>query len=153
VSHRSHDPHCVFCKIVDGEIPSARIFETGETVAFLDINPVNHGHTLLVPKAHHGQLSDLAEPVAAEVGALLPRLCRAIMAATGAHGLNVIVNIGRAAGQTIDHCHWHLIPRFVDDSVNWPWPHTDYSGDELNQMRFRIERELNQAHGDRHGAD
>jgi len=142
VSHRSHDPHCIFCKIVHGEIPSARILETAGAVAFLDVNPINHGHTLLVPKAHHAHLSDLADAVAAEVGSLLPRLCRAITAATGAHGLNVIVNNGQAAGQTIDHGHWHIIPRFNDDSVNWPWPHSAYAGDELSQMRFRIEREL-----------
>ena len=54
----------------------------------------------------------------------------------------MIVNIGRVAGQTIDHVHWHLIPRFADDAVNWPWPHTQYVGDELGQMQFRIEREL-----------
>ncbi len=57
-------------------------------------------------------------------------------------GFNVIVNNGRAAGQTIDHGHWHIIPRFHDDPVNWPWPHSEYVGDELGQMRFRIEREL-----------
>jgi len=143
MSQRSHDPNCIFCKIVHGEIPSARILETGEAVAFLDINPINHGHTLLVPKEHHAHLGELTEAVAAQAGSLLPRLCRAITAATGADGLNVIVNNGRAAGQTIEHCHWHIIPRFHDDSVNWPWPHCDYAGDELNQMRFRIERELN----------
>jgi len=142
VSHQSHDPDCLFCKIVHGEIPSALILETDAAMAFLDINPVNYGHTLLVPRAHHAHLSDLADAVAAEAGSLLPRLCRAITAATGADGLNVIVNSGRAAGQTIDHCHWHIIPRFHDDAVNWPWPHRDYAGDELNQMRFRIEREL-----------
>jgi histidine triad (HIT) family protein len=142
MSHPSHDPHCIFCKIVRGEIPSSRVLETAEAVAFLDVNPVNQGHTLLVPKAHATHLSDLADAAAAEVGSLLPRLCRAITAATGAHGLNVIVNIGRAAGQTIDHCHWHLIPRFRDDAVNWPWPHSQYAGDELAQMAFRIEREL-----------
>ena len=111
-------------------------------MAFLDINPVNRGHTLLVPKAHHAHLSELPDAVAAAAGSLLPRLCRAIAAATGADGLNVIVNNGRAAGQTIDHCHWHIIPRFVDDAVNWPWPHSPYVGDELGQMKFRIEREL-----------
>ena len=65
-----------------------------------------------------------------------------IRAATGADGLNVIVNNGRAAGQTIDHVHWHIIPRFQDDAVNWPWPQGEYVGDELGQMQFRIEREL-----------
>jgi histidine triad (HIT) family protein len=143
VSHRSHDPHCIFCKIAIGEIPSARILETPEVMAFLDINPVNRGHTLLVPKAHHAHLSEVPDAVAAATGSLLPRLCRAIRAATGADGLNVIVNNGQAAGQTIDHCHWHIIPRFADDAVNWPWPHTPYVGDELGQMKFRIERELN----------
>ena len=59
-----------------------------------------------------------------------------------AEGLNVIVNNGRAAGQTIDHCHWHIIPRFNDDAVDWPWPQGQYVGDDLNQMAFRIEREL-----------
>jgi len=142
VSHRSHDPHCIFCRIIDGEIPSAKLLETVEAVAFLDVNPVNRGHTLLVPKAHAVHVGDLADAVAAEVGSLLPRLCRAITAATGADGLNVIVNNGRAAGQTIDHCHWHIIPRFHNDAINWPWPHSQYSGDELGQMRFRIEREL-----------
>jgi histidine triad (HIT) family protein len=142
VSHRSHDPHCIFCRIIDGEIPSAKLLETVEAVAFLDVNPVNQGHTLLVPKAHAARVSDLADAVAAEVGSLLPRLCRAITAATGADGLNVIVNTGQAAGQTIDHCHWHIIPRFHDDAINWPWPHSQYAGDELGQMRFCIEREL-----------
>jgi len=134
---------CIFCKIVHDQIPSARVLETAEAVAFLDINPVIHGHTLVVPKAHHAHLSELPEAVAAHIGSLLPRLCRAVRAATGAEGLNVIVNNGRAAGQTIDHCHWHIIPRFHDDPIDWPWPHSEYVGDELGQMRFRIARELN----------
>jgi histidine triad (HIT) family protein len=142
VSHQPHDPHCIFCKIVHGHIPSSRVLDAPEAMAFLDINPVNHGHTLLVPKAHHATLSELPESAAASIGALLPRLCRAVAAATGADGFNVIVNNGQAAGQTIDHCHWHIIPRFSDDAVNWPWPHSVYTGDELNQMRFLIEREL-----------
>ncbi len=142
MSQEPHDPHCIFCKIAHGHLPSARVLDAPDAVAFLDINPVSHGHTLLVPKAHHSILSELPESAAASIGALLPRLCQAIAAATGAHGFNVIVNNGRAAGQTIDHCHWHIIPRFDDDAVNWPWPHSPYAGDELNQMRFRIEREL-----------
>lgn len=139
---KSNDHHCVFCKIARGEIPSARLLETDEAVAFLDIHPVSQGHTLLVPKAHHHDLGDLPDALASVVSSLLPRLCRAIAAATAAQGLNIIVNSGRAAGQTIDHCHWHIIPRFDNDPVNWPWPHGEYVGDELGQMKFRIEREL-----------
>jgi histidine triad (HIT) family protein len=142
VSQHAHNPDCIFCKIVTGAIPAAKVLETPEATAFLDINPVNRGHTLVVPKAHHPHLADIPDAIAAATGALLPRLCRAIRAATGADGLNVIVNNGEAAGQTIDHCHWHIIPRFRDDAVNWPWPHSPYVGDELGQMKLRIEREL-----------
>jgi histidine triad (HIT) family protein len=146
MSHQPHDPHCIFCKIVAGAIPSAKLLETPEAVAFLDVNPVNHGHALIVPKAHHAHLADVPDAIAAATCSLLPRLCRAIRAATGAGGLNVIVNNGAAAGQTIDHVHWHIIPRFTDDAVNWPWPHSQYVGDELDQMKFRIERELGGSH-------
>ncbi len=142
MTERSRDPSCVFCKIVHGEIPAAKVLESPEAVAFLDINPVNPGHTLLVPKAHHAHLSDLPDALAAATALLLPRLCRAIAAAARAEGLNVIVNNGNVAGQTIDHCHWHIIPRFSGDSVNWPWPRSEYAGDELRQLIHRIERAL-----------
>ena len=123
-------------------------FEDADVVAFLDIQPVNLGHVLLVPKVHHADLTELPEPLAAHTASLLPRLCRAIRAATGADGFHVIVNNGRAAGQTVEHGHWHIIPRFRDDAVDWPWPHSEYVGDELGQMRFRIERELRPNQGD-----
>jgi len=133
-----HDPTCLFCKIIAGEIPSAKILETDTVFVFLDINPVNHGHLLLVPKSHHPSIAELSDEDAASTARLLPRLSRALVEATGAHGLNIIVNNGRAAGQTIPHGHWHLIPRFVDDAVNWPWPHSAYDGDELAEMQSRI---------------
>ncbi len=132
------DPECLFCKIAGGEIPAARVLETDHAVAFLDINPVNKGHVLLVPRAHHATLAELPDEVAAATASLLPRLCRAILAATAGDGLNVVVNNGRVAGQTVDHGHWHLIPRFVGDPVNWPWPHDAYSGDELDRMQAGI---------------
>ena len=138
----AHDPRCVFCKIIAGEIPSARVLETEQAVAFLDIQPLNPGHTLLVPRSHHALLSELPEELAAHAGALLPRLCRAVKAATGCVGLNVVINIGEAAGQTIDHCHWHIIPRFAADPIHWPWPQGKYEGDELARMKTRIEHEL-----------
>jgi histidine triad (HIT) family protein len=142
VANLAHDPGCVFCKIIAGEIPSARVLETEEAVAFLDIQPLNPGHTLLVPRPHLALLSELPEELAAHAGALLPRLCRAVKAATGSVGLNVVINIGKAAGQTIDHCHWHIIPRFAADPIHWPWPQGKYDGDELARMKTRIEHEL-----------
>jgi histidine triad (HIT) family protein len=87
-------------------------------------------------------LSELPEELAADAGALLPRLCRAVKAATEAVGLNVVVNIGQAAGQTIDHCHWHIIPRFAADPIHWPWPQGKYEDGELARMKARIESQL-----------
>jgi histidine triad (HIT) family protein len=141
----AHDPGCIFCKIIRGEVPSARVLETDHAVAFLDIQPLNPGHTLLVPRSHHARLVDLPDELAAHAGSLLPRLCRAVKAATGAGGLNVVVNNGRVAGQTIDHCHWHIIPRFAGDPVHWPWPQGKYTGDEIQRMKARIEQELDSA--------
>jgi histidine triad (HIT) family protein len=138
----AHDPHCIFCKIVHGHIPSAKVLETDHALAFLDIHPVNPGHTLILPRAHRPHVAELPDELAGHIGSLLPRLCRAVRAASGGDGLNVIVNNGRSAGQTIDHVHWHVIPRFRDDAVNWPWPQGEYVGDELAQMQLRIEREL-----------
>lgn len=123
-------------------IPSQRVLETDDALAFLDIRPVNLGHVLLVPKEHHADLTELSDELAARVGALLPRLSRAVLKATGADGLNLIVNNGEAAGQTVAHGHWHLIPRRFNDAVHWPWPHETYPSDGLAQMRARIEREL-----------
>ncbi|MBX6312362.1 MAG: HIT family protein [Isosphaeraceae bacterium] len=138
----SLDPNCIFCKIIKNQIPASRVLVTDRVVAFLDINPVNHGHILLVPREHYPTLADLPEDLAADAASHLPALCRAVRAATKADGLNVIVNLGRIAGQTIDHVHWHIIPRFHNDGVHWPWPHKPYADDEMGQLRFRIAREL-----------
>jgi histidine triad (HIT) family protein len=142
MSQHVSDPGCIFCKIVRGEIPASKIFETADATAFLDINPVNRGHILVVPKAHATSLAELSDECSAHIGMLLPRLCRAVRTATQADGFNVVVNGGKVAGQTIDHCHFHVIPRFDGDPVNWPWPHTGYQGDEMAEMQSRIGLEL-----------
>ena len=138
-------PHCLFCKIVRGEIPSALVFENDIAVAFLDIRPVNKGHVLLVPRAHHNALTELDETIAAATAVLLPKLCRAVTLVTKAEGVNVIINNGEVAGQTIMHGHWHIIPRWKDDPVHWPWPHQEYRDDELKEMRAAIVSKLNPA--------
>jgi histidine triad (HIT) family protein len=138
----SHDPSCVFCKILAGSIPSARVLETDEVVAFLDIGPLTPGHTLVVPKAHHPNLPAMPDDVAAAVGAVLPRICRAVKAATGAEGLNVLVNTGAVAGQSVEHVHWHVIPRRFDDGIAWPWRPLKCGEAEIEAMRRRIAGEL-----------
>ncbi len=132
----------LFAKIARGEIPCAKVLETDLALAFLDINPVNHGHVLLIPKDVYPTVADLPDDLAAHLGSLLPRLSRAVKAATGAEALNVVCNNGPAAGQTVFHVHWHIIPRFPDDAVRWPWPHAPYADGQAQAMLSQIRAAL-----------
>lgn len=128
----------LFSRIVRGEIPCARVLETDRALAFLDIRPVNLGHVLLIPKEPYATVADLPDDLAAHLGSLLPRLSRAVMSATGAAAFNVITNNGPIAGQTVFHVHWHIIPRFEDDAVRWPWPHGSYDDGAMAAMQLRV---------------
>ena len=116
---------CLFCKIISGQIPSARVYEDNEIFAFLDIGPCRPGHTLVVPKLHVPTLFELPPDRAPALVAALQRIGKAVMEATGATGLNVIQNNFEDAGQTVFHAHWHLIPRHKDDGVKM-WPQGSY---------------------------
>jgi len=100
----------VFGKIVRGEIPCHRVYEDDKVLAFLDINPVSHGHTLVVPKEPAETLDRLSDESAAALGRVLPRLCRAVVAVTGVKEYNVLENNGTGAHQAIAHVHFHIIP-------------------------------------------
>lgn len=106
---------CVFCKIVKWETPSQRVYEDDQFIAFLDINPINPGHTLVIPREHYETLHDTPDEVLAGMMRLAKKLAPAMVKAMNAQGYNLGVNTGRAAGQAIDHVHFHIIPRFMDD--------------------------------------
>ncbi|MEF8840130.1 MAG: HIT family protein [Haloarculaceae archaeon] len=111
------DEDCLFCRIVAGEIPSRTVHEDEDTFAFLDVNPLARGHTLVVPKAHHSRVSDLPDDTAAAVFAAMSELAPAVERAVDADGMTVAVNDGEAAGQEIPHVHGHLVPRFEGDGA------------------------------------
>jgi len=106
---------CIFCQIVDGEIPGRIVYEDDDAVAFLDANPMAPGHTLVVPRNHHETLGDLPADEADAVFAALHRLAPAIEAAVDADASTVAFNNGEAAGQEVPHVHGHVIPRFEGD--------------------------------------
>jgi histidine triad (HIT) family protein len=106
---------CVFCSIIDGDIPSRTVCENDTTLAFLDANPLSRGHTLVVPKAHHERLNDLPEDAATDVFATLHRVVDAAEAAVDADASTVAFNNGEAAGQEVPHVHGHVVPRFEGD--------------------------------------
>ncbi len=106
---------CIFCRIVDGEIPSRTVYEDEDTLAFLDANPLAPGHTLVIPKEHHEQLNDLPPELGARVGETLSRLAAPVESAVDADGSTVAFNNGAVAGQEVPHVHGHVVPRFEDD--------------------------------------
>lgn len=101
----------IFTKIIKGEIPCHKVYEDEHVFAFLDIGPLSRGHTLVIPKEAAPTLDQLSDESAAAIGRVLPRLCRAVMKATGCPAYNVLQNNGEVANQAVFHVHFHIIPR------------------------------------------
>jgi histidine triad (HIT) family protein len=106
----------IFGKIIRGEIPCHRVYDDAHVLAFLDINPIAKGHTLVIPKEPAATLDELSDDAAAAIGRVLPRISRAVLAATGAKAFNVLQNNGAIAHQAVFHVHFHIIPKY-DDGV------------------------------------
>ena len=133
---------CVFCKIVSGEIPAAKLIETGKVVSFLDINPVNPGHALVVPKRHVASLLDLRQDELHVAIFIAKRVAAAVAEATDSPAFNILQNEGEAAGQIIQHVHFHVIPRRSDDGFSFGWRQLSYKEGELEALRRAIRKEL-----------
>jgi histidine triad (HIT) family protein len=134
----SLDSRCLFCRIIGGQIPCHRIDENQHVLAFLDINPLTAGHTIVVPK-HHAEFLEALPPewvegLARALGPLAARVARAL----GAAGYNVLVNNGQAAGQVIPHVHFHIIPRREGDGLGYRWKARAASESELAELAARI---------------
>jgi len=118
---------CIFCKIVKGDIPSFKLFESDKVFAFLDISPLSRGHALVIPKHHGAKLTDIPDDSLAEI---LP-VVKKLVTATGAENYNVLQNNGRIAHQAVDHVHFHMIPKPNEEeglSIGWPQQKTDMEG-------------------------
>lgn len=108
---------CLFCKIIAKEIPAFVVYEDDRILAFLDIHPVNAGHLLVVPKTHSENIAVAADEDLVALSLAVKKLAPAVCSATGCVGWNLEVNNGNAAGQVIDHTHWHIVPRRLDDGL------------------------------------
>lgn len=131
---------CIFCKIVKGEIPAAKVYESVNFLAFLDISPCNKGHTLIIPKQHYVSLTEMED--GKEFGELQLKLAKAVMKATEAEGFNLLLNDGKAAGQEVMHAHLHIQPRFSSDEFEYKWTHTKYEEGELELFQNKIKQFL-----------
>ena len=129
---------CVFCKIVAGDIPCHRVFESERVLAFLDIQPLSKGHTVVIPKNHAERLDTLAPADAAAIAAELGDLGKRICAAVAADGYNVLQNNGAVSGQVVPHVHFHVIPRRADDGLGYRWNARSASNEQLGALAARI---------------
>jgi histidine triad (HIT) family protein len=132
----------IFDKILDGEIPCHRVYEDEQVLAFLDIGPLSAGHTLLIPKERKASLHELSDESAAALGRALPRLCRAVLAATGATAYNVLQNNGSAAHQVVMHVHFHIIPKLGSAGLGIGWPAGRLDDAAARDLTARIRQAL-----------
>jgi histidine triad (HIT) family protein len=103
---------CIFCRIAQKQVPASLVFEDETVMAFLDIRPLNEGHTLIIPKAHHENIFDIPQELIKYLHGVTKRIALAVEKATKADGISIIQQNGKAAGQDIFHLHVHVIPRY-----------------------------------------
>ncbi len=115
------DEKCIFCKIANGEIPSATLYEDEDFRVILDLGPASKGHALILPKEHYKDLYHLDDEIAAKVFVLAKRMITKLTEVLGCEGYNIVQNNGELAGQTVFHFHMHLIPRYKNDNVGLGW--------------------------------
>ena len=132
------DPDCIFCKIVAGEIPCFKIAEDDRTLAFLDINPANPGHALVIPKAHAANVFEIGTDDLAAVAAMAKRVASAVRDALAPAGINLVQANGPGAAQSVPHFHFHVVPRGDDDGLPLNWPLTPGDMGALQAMAERI---------------
>lgn len=133
---------CIFCRIVQGQIPAQKVFENDGIVAILDINPVAPGHTLVLPKAHYETVTDTPIAVLTELITRAQAVAKAVVAAANAEGFNLLANNHKCSGQAIPHVHFHVIPRRTGDGVKYGWPAQKYKDGETEQWAERIKSQF-----------
>lgn len=133
---------CIFCKIANGEIPSGTVYEDADFRVILDISPAAKGHCLILPKQHGKNLLEMEDGVLAKVFPLAKKIGQAMVKATGAKGFNVVQNNGEAAGQTVEHFHVHIIPRFDAKDSMVLWTPLSYGEGELEKVKESIVKEI-----------
>lgn len=128
---------CIFCKIAKKEIPCVKVYEDSRYLAFLDIMPVNPGHTLVIPKAHYSDLLNTDDSVLDGMLNVAKKISAAVLKAVGSSGCNVTFNVGPVAGQVVSHLHLHIMPRFEDDGYSL-WHGKEPKEGEMEKISGKI---------------
>ncbi|KYC97164.1 HIT family protein [Heyndrickxia sporothermodurans] len=136
---------CIFCKIINGELPSAKVFENDHVLAFLDISQVTKGHTLIIPKVHKENVFELTPEIAKNIFEVAPMIANALKAEFNPIGMNLVNNNGEHAGQSVFHFHLHLIPRYgKGDGFGAVWKNnqSEYTQDDYKKIAEAISKNI-----------
>lgn len=133
---------CTFCKIVNGELPSEIVYETKDIISFLDINPINQGHTLIVPKQHIEDFHNLPADLLNELIQATSIVTKAILKSFNPDGYNIFCNNGHYAGQSVFHFHFHVTPRFRFDGIKFKPNVKHYKKDEMKLIAEKIREKI-----------
>lgn len=136
------DKDCIFCKIVRGEIPSFKLFEDDKTLAFMDINPINPGHALIVPKHHAPNIFETPDDWLAAAMVTTRRIARGVETALKPHGMNIVQANGPGAAQSVFHLHIHVVPRAENDGIKMNWGINPGKMDEIKALAEKIKAAL-----------
>lgn len=133
---------CIFCKIANGEIPSATVYEDSICRVILDVNPANKGHALIIPKEHFDNIYSMDAETAAKIFTIATEVAKAQKAELNPDGLNILQNNGEAAGQTVLHFHMHLVPRYIKDNVTMTWIPGKADTEELSALSKALRKRI-----------
>ncbi len=132
---------CIFCKILKGEVPCEKIYENDQVFAFLDIMPVNPGHTLVIPKEHFENIEELPENILCEMSKVVKKIGQAMIKGLNVKGYNLALNNRTMAGQVVPHVHFHVIPRVKGDGLRL-WPQRKYQEQEAQIVAEKLIKNL-----------
>lgn len=127
---------CIFCKIIKGEVPCTKVYEDTSTLAFLDIAPINPGHTLVIPKQHYETIMDIPENLLENVTKTVKKISIALSKMSD--GISIAQNNKKSANQLVPHLHFHIMPRYKDDGHKFTWPKEEYKKGEAEKLAEKI---------------
>jgi len=133
---------CIFCKLANGDIPTNALYEDDIVKVIFDLGPATRGHVLVVPKEHFDNIFSMDEKTAGHVFAVASKIAKFLNDELGCDGMNLLQNNGEIAGQTVNHFHLHLIPRYEGDGLNLNWPQQEISAEQLEEIRQSIKKSI-----------
>ena len=134
------DDNCIFCKLANGDIPTATLYEDEDFRVILDASPASKGHALILPKQHYADLYELDDEIAAKALVLAKKMVKKLTPILGCDGYNIVQNNKEAAGQTVFHFHMHLIPRYKGDQVGLTWTPGKLSDKDRDEILEKLGR-------------